>query len=496
MQKIKRYQRYADIPQEILDQAKALTAGSPYRQHYHIEPESGFLNDPNGFSFFNGQYHLCYQWSPLRYCADVWYQGWFHLVSDELVNWRAQGPLIEPETVYDSHGPYSGSAIAVEDELIIFYTGNTRDAAWQRTPYQMIARLDKQGNFTRQLPPALSAQPQGYTDHFRDPKIWRQDGHYYAVIGAQKTNLQGSCVVLYSADALTWQVKGEIDLNDVETGYMLECPDYFELDEQGVLIYCPQGLCVDKTRQNIYDVHYLLGNKLNKENLSFDHQPAQILDHGFDIYATQTLLAPDGRRVLVGWMGVSEMGYPSENFGHCGTLTIPRELTLSAGRLHQRPFAGLQQLRGEHQRHEFTLERATRRAFYSGAVSETVITFSGAITENITLALRASETGERKTLLTLDARRQQIVLDRTDAGQPINIDYGTRRSSEWAFSAQTRVHIFSDTTSLEIFINDGAWVASSRIFPEADQNWIIIENHGTAISCEVDSWQLNAMQKA
>ena len=492
MENIVRFKHYADIPAEIVAQAKALTVGSPWRQQYHIEPDTGFLNDPNGFSFFNGQYHLCYQWSPLRYCAGVWYQGWFHLTSTDLVNWQACGPLLEPETPYDSHGPYSGSAIARDNELLIFYTGNTRDEAWRRTPYQLIARMDKNGEVTRQYPPALTGQPTGYTDHFRDPKLWRQDGQYYAVVGAQNRHLQGRCVVLHSADAHTWQVKGEIDLNETNTGYMLECPDYFELEEQGIIICCPQGLCAEKTRQNLYEVHYLVGEKLNVEDLSFNPQPARLLDHGFDIYATQTMLAPDGRRLLMGWMGISEMHYPTEDFGHCGTLTLPRELSLVDGRLYQRPVAELRQLRGPCQQHSSTLNAGDRVQLHSGAASETIVTL-GRITESVTIALRSDETGERKTLLTLDAREQQIVLDRTDAGQPINTDHGTRRHSAWSFGEQTRVHVFSDTTSLEIFIDEGAWVSSSRIFPHEDQRWLIIENKGAEMAITIDCWQLKGM---
>ncbi len=133
MNGLRRYKRYADIPSDVRRQAQALSAKSPWRQQYHIEPKTGFLNDPNGLSYFNGQYHLCYQWSPLRYCEGEWYQGWFHLVSEDLVHWSPLGPLLEPETAYDSHGPYSGSAISVGDELLFFipvtlamHAGNVR----------------------------------------------------------------------------------------------------------------------------------------------------------------------------------------------------------------------------------------------------------------------------------------------------------------------------------------------------------------------------------
>lgn len=488
-----RFKQYADIPDAVLKYAKKLTSGSPYRQHYHIEPETGFLNDPNGFSFFNGQYHLCYQWSPLRYCENQWYQGWFHLVSDDLVHWRPLGPLIEPNSVYDSHGPYSGSAIVVDDELLIFYTGNTRDENWQRTPYQVIARMDAQGRLTRQLPPAIKGQPEGYTDHFRDPKIWRCGDDFYAVIGAQCDSLEGACVLMHSKDGSAWQIQGELKVDVTPRGYMWECPDYFEQDGQGVLIYCPQGLCQDKTRRNLYEVHYLCGEPLSLSELTFAHRAPQLLDNGFDMYATQTMMTPDGRRILIGWMGVSQMHYPTEAYGHCGILSIPREISVRNGCLYQQPLPELQSLRGERQQQWLTLTPERRVALNSGTAFEARITFNGQISEQIVISLRADESGKRRTTLTLDAAEGEIIVDRSDAGEPVNAEYGVRRITPWSFVSPTTVTIFSDTTSLEIFIDDGAFVSSSRIFPRDDQRWLMIESHGATIATEVECWTLKGM---
>lgn len=493
MQSAIRFKHYADIPEQILSQARQLTTASPFRLRYHIECETGYLNDPNGFSYFNGQFHLCYQWSPLRYCDGYWYQGWFHLVSDDLVNWRAIGPLIEPETPYDSHGPYSGSALATCDALMIFYTGNTRDAQWRRTPYQLIARLDAQGNFSRQLPPAVIGSPPGYTDHFRDPKIWRDGDEYYAVIGAQRESLEGTCLLMHSAEGRQWEVKGEIKTRIARRGYMWECPDYFELNQQGVLVYCPQGLNEGDGQSNLYTVCYLTGEPLSLLDLTFEHHSPRLLDQGFDFYAPQTMQSTDGRRIMTGWMGVPEMHYPTERYGHCGALTLPRELYLRDGILCQRPVAELMALRDKHQYENFSLNNAQRKTFHSGAVFEARLVISTAIQEQITLSLRADISGAKKSMLTLDARNGEIIFDRTHSGAPLNLEYGSRRVTPWKFTEMTIIHIFSDTTSLEIFINDGAFVSTSRIFPHSHQDWLIVENHGEEIAMEFNCWQLKGM---
>ncbi len=149
-----------------------------------------------------------------------------------------------------------------------------------------------------------------------------------------------------SDDAINWHIQGEIKTDFTPRGYMWECPDYFEQDGQGVLLFCPQGLSHDKTQRNLYEVYALCGEPLSLHDLTFLHRKPQLLDNGFDMYATQTMKTPDGRRILIGWMGISEMHYPTEAYGHCGTLTIPRELKVQDGILYQQPLKELQTLRG------------------------------------------------------------------------------------------------------------------------------------------------------
>ena len=96
------------------------------RPRYHISPEHGFLNDPNGLTQFRGKYHVFYQWLP-----DVVPQGnkqWRHCISDDLVHWTDEGSTLQPKEWYEKNGCYSGSGIATEDAYFLFYTGNVRDA--------------------------------------------------------------------------------------------------------------------------------------------------------------------------------------------------------------------------------------------------------------------------------------------------------------------------------------------------------------------------------
>ena len=207
---MKKYHQYRDIPSQLTASLAECVAVCPYRQSFHVEGDMGYVNDPNGVCFFDGKYHLFHQWSPLTYSEDSWFQGWYHLVSDDMITWEDAGVGLQTDTVYETHGAYSGSAIADGDVMRIFYTGNTRDANNERIPYQVVALMDKAGHISKVTPPAIIGHPEGYTDHFRDPKLWKKDGHYYAVIGAQRQDKTGTSLVMHSLDGFDWSILGEV----------------------------------------------------------------------------------------------------------------------------------------------------------------------------------------------------------------------------------------------------------------------------------------------
>lgn len=206
-----------------------------WRQAFHIQPPTGLLNDPNGFSYYQGEYHLFYQWFPLG--TDHGMKYWYHLKSRDLATWNSAGIGIAPGDYFDSHGAYSGSALEHEGKLYMLYTGNARDEDWIRHPYQCMAVMDENGRITKWEHPVISNVPEGYTDHFRDPKLWKDGDSFYCVIGAQRTNLTGCAVLYRSTDLHSWEFEGELCTGLESFGYMWECPDYFELNEAGVLIF-------------------------------------------------------------------------------------------------------------------------------------------------------------------------------------------------------------------------------------------------------------------
>ncbi|WP_172252181.1 glycoside hydrolase family 32 protein [Saccharibacillus deserti] len=479
--------------------------GCGWRQTYHIQPHAGLLNDPNGFAYYNGKYHLFYQWFPLG--TDHGMKYWYHVVSTDLACWTDAGIGLEPGGPYDSHGAYSGSAIEKDGRLHLMYTGNTRDEDWVRRPYQCLAIMDETGAIAKRELPVISNVPDGYTDHFRDPKVWKNGDSYWCVIGTQRSDLTGAAVLYRSPDLLDWTFAGELKTSLPDFGYMWECPDYFELDGAGLLLLCPQGVERDGEHfRNIYQSGYLLGDPLNTKNGTFKHGAFAELDRGFDFYAPQTTEGPDGQRILVGWMGLPDLEYPTDDRGWAHCLTLPRELSLRGGRLIQRPAAGLRNLRGESR--SFSAAWADGRRSFDG-IEGTAYELLVAITpadpsaSDVRHADRLPESGsgrfgvefrtgaEERTVLTYDAGSRTVTLDRSRSGAPLSPDYGTTRSctlgGEHGGTA-VEFRLFVDTSSVEIFVNDGEAVFTARLFPDSASTGIAFFADGGGAAFEGSCW--------
>jgi len=252
---------------------------------------------------------------------------------------------------------------------------------------------------------------------------------------------------------------------------MWECPDYFELENQGVIIFSPQGLAASGDHyQNIYQSGYVIGEKLDVQHNKLRHGDFQELDRGFDFYAPQTTVDPSGRRIVVGWMGLPEIAYPTDANGWAHCLTLPRELSIQNGRLLQQPVKELEVLRQQVHTAKDTIANETKvYEGFTGTAYEMMCEINSIDAQTVGIEFRTSE--QEKTTIYYDAIDKKVVLDRTNSGQEVGVAYGTIR--QCALDATSiKVHLFVDVSSVEIFINDGTEVFTSRIFPSKNSDGI------------------------
>ena len=464
-----RYKPIEEVSKEELNELANVVNQCHFRQGYHIQPLTGLLNDPNGFSFYNGEYHLFYQWFPRGPVHGLKY--WYHTSSKDLVNWEEHGIGINPGDWFDSHGAFSGSGIVHDNKLHLLYTGNTRDENWIRTPYQCLAIMDDKNRVKKHSEPIINGVPEGYTDHFRDPKVFKKGNEFYAVIGAQNTDLKGRVVYYKSKDLINWEFVNEVNTSLKDFGFMWECPDYIELDNKGILIFSPQGLEKSGDKYaNIYQSGYIVGKPIDLSSGEFNHGEFIELDNGFDFYAPQTTEDLNGRRILVGWMGLPEIEYPTDKNGWAHCLTLPRELTLVNNKLIQKPVKELEELRENH-RYIESMINDEERSFdgFDGERYKLICTFKDFSEGKVGIKLRVSE--DEETVVYYDVDNKKFTLDRSKSGEVFATEWGTTRSTSLDCK-ELSLQIFVDSSSVEIFVNGGERVFTSRIFPSENSTGI------------------------
>lgn len=207
------------------------------------------------------------------------------------------------------------------------------------------------------------------------------------------------------------------------------------------------------------------------------------LDNGHDFYAPQSFVAKDGRRIVIGWMDMWESPMPSKREGWAGCMTLARELSESNGKLLQRPVHEAESLRQQHQ-----------------SISPRTISNKYVLQENA----QAVEIQLQWALKNSDAEHYGLQLG---TGMRLYIDNQSERLVLWRYYPHENLdgyrsiplpqgdmlalRIFIDTSSVEVFINDGEAVMSSRIYPQPEERELsLYASHGVAVLQHGALWQL------
>ena len=422
---------------------------------FHITGEVGWINDPNGLIYFNGQYHAFYQhypydtkWGPMH---------WGHVVSDDLTNWKYLPIALTPGDECDKNGCFSGSAIVYGGKLWLMYTGFVENQGGESIrQLQCLAESDDGITFKKHgIVIGENHLPEGYAPcDFRDPKVWHHDDYFWCIVAARKIGGRGRILLFKSKDLFNWEFVNDLFGRD-SAGTMIECPDYNE--ELGYLLCCEQFQPSENgVHLNIHTCRWYTG-KIDYSTGTFKEETSGIVDYGFDMYAPQTFA---GKPALLGWLNMWDRNVPSEKYGFAGMMTIPRSVTIKEGRLCQEPIVNC----GE------VVYKSTVCDKFEDKVVNGVITVKATELEHFELKMRSN--GDNYTLLTL--KDGEWVFDRSKSGEIIN---GAEKDADslngirrmpFSNSEEVTLTIVMDEFSVEIF-EDGR-ALSSTIYPAFDGN--------------------------
>ena len=447
---------HAQVPDELAQIRDCVEQDLDYRPSYHLAPSTGLLNDPNGLIFDGENYHIFYQWFP--YDAIHGMKHWQHLITNDFQHFN-QADLLIPDELFESHGCYSGGAILWQDKIVAFYTGNTRRASdQQRVPHQNIAIFSKDGKLLEKRC-LLDQPPEGYTEHCRDPKPFiTTEGKIRFVLGAQRADLTGTALLYEMQDLKAKpQLLGEIQLNTFDNHgvFMWECPDLFQLQQQDIFIWSPQGKTREKLRfQNNYHATYALG-KLS--GLEFMVQHCEELDYGFDFYAPQSFA--EGNGYFYAWVGLPDLTYPTDTYQWHSMLSLPRQLRIEQGKLWQRPIEPIYAQLQDWQTFQLSKWQNCKNLDRSYLCFEP---------QNQPFSLRLFDNPQGQHL-TLSYQQGVLSLDRSQTEQTeLMREFGEKRHC--VITQLDKIEIFFDRSIMEIFINDGEKTMTSRFFISQRQN--------------------------
>ena len=469
------------------------------RPAFHLTPTIGWMNDPNGFSIYKGEYHLFYQYHP--YSTEWGPMHWGHVKTRDFLHWERLPAAMAPDMEYDKNGCFSGSAIELEDgRQLLMYTGvrqvREENGELQDRQTQCIAIGDGVDYEKYAANPVITAAdlPEGGSHcDFRDPKIWREGEVYYAAVGNRPADGSGAILLYESGDCVHWKYDGVLAACHNQYGLMWECPDLFPLDGKYVLLTSPQEMTAVGLEFHAGNGTVCLIGEYDRKNYHLVRENVQAIDYGTDFYAPQTLETPDGRRVMIAWMQNWETSNcRPRRVRWFGEMTVPRELAVRDGRLIQNPVRELESHRGYQILYKnVLLTGMTTLQNVRGRVIDMTVTVRPAV-ENGTyhwFKINVASDGEHMTTVRYKPECTTVRIDRTRSGFPHDIvnvrDFMVRPQQ-----GEIKLRLVMDLYSLELFVNDGEQAATTVLYTDVNADSISFEADGSVIM-DIEKYDLH-----
>lgn len=450
----------------------------PFRPQFHFSPPANWMNDPNGMVYWDGEYHLFYQYYP---DSTVWGpMHWGHAVSKDLIHWENLPVALEP----DSLGYiFSGSAVMDLENtsglgseenpaMVALYTyhdpigekNGTIDFQTQGLAYS----LDRGRTWTKYAGNPVLKNP-GIRD-FRDPKVtWYQPasgpGKWIMALAAQNR------IQFYSSpNLLDWSLESEFNPEWAAYGGVWECPDLFPIQsdsgkDKWVLLVSinpggPQGGSATQ---------YFVGD-FDGKNFKPDTNKTLWLDHGADNYAGVTwsnIPESDGRRLFIGWMSNWQYAQIVPTHPWRSAMTLPRSLVLAEKegnfRLNSLPAPECELLRMKTvaiSGKQFSLEEHLAELELFPESSDFQIVLSNPKGESVKLG----KVGDN------------FFFDRSASGKTdFHPGFGEVHQMGLEGIKIQSLRIFIDQSSIEIFINGGESVMTELVFPNDPYTHLMLD---------------------
>ena len=277
-----------------------------YKYHYH--PKKNWINDPNGLCYFNGLFHIYYQYNPKgNNWGDI---CWGHATTKDFIEYKEEKIALKNDSSYDIDGCYSGNSIVIEDTLYVYYTSvkdnkQTQSVAYSKDGYNFI-KYEKN--------PIIDTNFEA-----RDPYVFMYNDELYMLIGTKNKILLYKGITPFDF----YYVSDLIDTNE-----FMECPNMIKLDDKYILKFSSM---VDRLD------HFYIGNF---DGLKFVKEKEVYLKLPKNYYASQ-IFKYNNSNIIIGWIHNDDY---KTNKEYNGILSIPRILYLDNNILKTKPIDSIKEI--------------------------------------------------------------------------------------------------------------------------------------------------------
>lgn len=466
-----------------------------FRPTYHFSPLYGWMNDPNGMVYKDGEYHLFYQHNP--YGSKWGNMHWGHAISKDLINWEHRPDAITPDALGTI---FSGSAVVDTDNtagfgagaIVAIYTQNS-DRQVQSIAYS----TDNGRSFTKyENNPVLTSDARD----FRDPKVfWHKETQRWIMLLAVGQEMQ----IFSSSNLKDWAFESSFGEGQGAHGGVWECPDLFELPVDGTnekkwVLLCnlnPGGLFGGSATQ------YFVGTFNGKEFVNESPSKTKWMDWGKDHYATVTWSdAPDNRRIAIAWMSNWQYANDVPTSQYRSPNSVPRDLSLftvdGETYLQSAPSPELLKLRDISKKRSFKVNGTrTIKDMIAGneGAYEIELTIENQHADVIGFRLY-NDKGEEVDMQ-YDMKEKKFSMDRRKSGEVgfnENFPMLTWTTIE-SGKDELKLRLFVDKSSVEAFGDGGRFVMTNQVFPSEPYTHIDFYSKGGAY--KVDSFVIYKLKK-
>ena len=466
-----------------------------FRPTYHFSPLYGWMNDPNGMVYKDGEYHLFYQHNP--YGSKWGNMHWGHAISKDLINWEHRPDAITPDALGTI---FSGSAVVDTDNtagfgagaIVAIYTQNS-DRQVQSIAYS----TDNGRSFTKyENNPVLTSDARD----FRDPKVfWHKETQRWIMLLAVGQEMQ----IFSSSNLKDWAFESSFGEGQGAHGGVWECPDLFELPVDGTnekkwVLLCnlnPGGPFGGSATQ------YFVGTFNGKEFVNESPSKTKWMDWGKDHYATVTWSdAPDNRRIAIAWMSNWQYANDVPTSQYRSPNSVPRDLSLftvdGETYLQSAPSPELLKLRDISKKRSFKVNGTrTIKDMIAGneGAYEIELTIENQHADVIGFRLY-NDKGEEVDMQ-YDMKEKKFSMDRRKSGEVgfnENFPMLTWTTIE-SGKDELKLRLFVDKSSVEAFGDGGRFVMTNQVFPSEPYTHIDFYSKGGAY--KVDSFVVYKLKK-